>query len=344
MNYSTSQHKAGARHLRVGDWVQVRSAAEILATLDERQALDGMPFMPEMLQYCGRTFRVFRVAHKTCDTINEYSIRSISSAVHLEGLRCDGQAHEGCDAGCLLFWKEAWLQRTAPPSSPEAVERPIDHAHYAILLNGTHSSNDEGVQKRYRCQATDLYAFARPVRRRDRWNPLFYVKDLTSGNVSLRRFVAYGLLAIVNAFTNRWFTRRYPVVRGRACSRTPIATANLEPGDLVHVKSKREIVQTLDVNQRNRGLFFDVEMVPYCERGPYRILRRVERIVDEKTGALIKLPNACHVLDGVSCSGHLSMNRMFCPRNVYPFWRETWLEKAADVAPPTDGASTGVTS
>ena len=33
------------------------------------------------------------------------------NAVHLEGLRCDGQAHGGCQAGCLLYWKEAWLRR-----------------------------------------------------------------------------------------------------------------------------------------------------------------------------------------------------------------------------------------
>jgi hypothetical protein len=35
--------------LKVGDVVEVRSAAEILATLDENGALDSMPFMPEML-------------------------------------------------------------------------------------------------------------------------------------------------------------------------------------------------------------------------------------------------------------------------------------------------------
>ena len=55
--------------LRAGDWVEVRSAAEILATLDERGRLDALPFMPEMLQYCGRRFRVFKSAHKTCDTL-----------------------------------------------------------------------------------------------------------------------------------------------------------------------------------------------------------------------------------------------------------------------------------
>ena len=55
--------------LRVGDVVEVRSAAEILATLDERGELDGLPFMPEMLRFCGRRLTVHKVAHKLCDTI-----------------------------------------------------------------------------------------------------------------------------------------------------------------------------------------------------------------------------------------------------------------------------------
>ena len=39
----------GDRPLRPGDIVELRPAAEILATLDESGALDNMPFMPEML-------------------------------------------------------------------------------------------------------------------------------------------------------------------------------------------------------------------------------------------------------------------------------------------------------
>jgi hypothetical protein len=33
----------------------------------------------------------------------------MTDTVHLSDLRCDGSAHAGCQAGCLLFWKEAWL-------------------------------------------------------------------------------------------------------------------------------------------------------------------------------------------------------------------------------------------
>jgi hypothetical protein len=55
--------------LRVGDWVEVRSQAEILATLDERGCLDGLPFMPQMVDFCGRRFQVVKRSHKLCDTV-----------------------------------------------------------------------------------------------------------------------------------------------------------------------------------------------------------------------------------------------------------------------------------
>ena len=77
--------------LRAGDWVTVRTKAEILATLDKCGQLDEMPFMPQMFQYCGQEFRVYKRAHKTCDTVHQTGGRRLSRAVHLE-LRCDGRS------------------------------------------------------------------------------------------------------------------------------------------------------------------------------------------------------------------------------------------------------------
>src|SRR5215472_391391 len=99
-----------ARRLRTGDLVQVRTEREIFATLDKHCRLDGLPFMPEMLQFCGKRFRVHKSAHKTCDTIRSSSNRWMADAVLLDGLRCDGTGHGGCQAGCRLFWKTAWLK------------------------------------------------------------------------------------------------------------------------------------------------------------------------------------------------------------------------------------------
>ena len=95
--------------LRVGDWVEVRSKDDILGTLDPNGELDGMPFMPEMFAFCGKKFQVYKRAHKTCDTVFPVRGRRVANSVHLD-TRCDGSAHDGCQATCLLFWRLEWLK------------------------------------------------------------------------------------------------------------------------------------------------------------------------------------------------------------------------------------------
>ncbi len=101
--------------LRAGDWVVVRSKEEILSTLDANGRLEELPFQPEMFAFCGRRMRVAKVAHKTCDNIKKTGGRRMENAVHLEGGRCDGSAHGGCQADCVFFWKESWLRRENAP-------------------------------------------------------------------------------------------------------------------------------------------------------------------------------------------------------------------------------------
>lgn len=103
--------------LRAGDLVQVRSKEEILSTLDADGRLEGLPFMPQMFQFCGRQFRVRARAHKTCDVIAGEG-RRLPDGIHLD-LRCDGQAYGGCQASCLLFWKGAWLKPVGSNGAPE---------------------------------------------------------------------------------------------------------------------------------------------------------------------------------------------------------------------------------
>src|SRR5215217_5098531 len=121
------------RKVRKGDLLRIRSADEILSTLDSDGTVDGLLFMPEMLQYAGREVRVQSSAHKTCD--GAAVIRKMDNTVHLEGLRCDGSAHGGCQAGCLLFWREEWLR---PASEPQpAPSGTTDEAVQAILMPNT---------------------------------------------------------------------------------------------------------------------------------------------------------------------------------------------------------------
>src|SRR6185436_4353523 len=113
-----SQHlnpNGKADHLMPGDLVEVRSLAEILTTLDDQGTLDKMPFMPEMIAYCGKQFRVSRRAFKTC--VDDGDMREMPDTVLLEEVRCDGASHNGCDRGCLIFWKTAWLKQPGAASS-----------------------------------------------------------------------------------------------------------------------------------------------------------------------------------------------------------------------------------
>jgi hypothetical protein len=324
-------------NLRAGDIVEVRSKEEIFSTLGKDGRLDQLPFMPEMLKYCGRRFRVFKRADKTCDTIGKSGSRRMYNAVHLQELRCDGESHGGCQAGCLLFWKEAWLKRVeaatkefacntslqlAIKSSPEIEPCNCTETKLSTATRRGPSDGPEGDV--FSCQATELISATFPL---PWWDLRQYTRDILSRNVRLTEFVRVIAIAIFNAIQRFRHGRSYPFVPTPNLTKTPAEILNLIPGELVQVKSKEEIIATLDRRGKNRGLWFDVEMITYC-RGQFKVLRRVEKIIDEKTGKMRRLPNDCVVLDGVFCRGDLSRERLFCPRSITPYWREIWLRRA----------------
>jgi hypothetical protein len=151
------------RKLEVGDWVEVKSKEAILATLDAKGQLDGMPFMPEMFRFCGQRFQVYKRAHKTCDTVFPVRGRRVDQAVHLN-TRCDGSAHGGCQAGCLIFWKEAWLKPVNGKLgenlsvTPNGTKPNSQQCTESQVMEATQHSDAEGVPV-YSCQATRLPYF-----------------------------------------------------------------------------------------------------------------------------------------------------------------------------------------
>ena len=54
----------------------------------------------------------------------------------------------------------------------------------------------------------------------------------------------------------------------------------------------------------------------------------------EKTGQMLHFKNPCIVLEQVYCGGEMSKYRLFCPRAIYPYWREIWLERTSPPAGP----------
>jgi hypothetical protein len=326
---ATEVHVPPASPLRPGEVVRVRSAREIFRTLDEHGALEGVPFMPEMLRHCGRTLTVFKRADKTCDAY--FETRRMDDAVHLSGIRCDGSAHGGCQEACLMYWKEAWLERVADAGSPPARDLEEEQAFVQrVLVPATRAEGSNGSEAVYRCQATEVHKAARLVAPRELDQ---YVRDVRNwGLAKVVRGLAVVLFNKLQAANRKLLPRFTPIGGGRAYpflagtrerGATPSKELELQPGDLVRIRSKHEIEQTLDRNNRNGGLTFDVEMVKYCGRTA-RVRGRVERVINEQTGRMIHIKSDCVILDGVVCTADY---RRFCTRSIYPFWRNAWLEK-----------------
>ncbi|TET65336.1 hypothetical protein E3J49_01965 [Candidatus Bathyarchaeota archaeon] len=103
-----------ALNLQLGEWVEVRSVKEIFATLNAQGKLRGLRFTPEMVQFCGKRFRVYRRLEKIILEATGELRRIRTPTVLLDGVLCDGEAHGGCDRSCFCFWREAWLKRANP--------------------------------------------------------------------------------------------------------------------------------------------------------------------------------------------------------------------------------------
>jgi hypothetical protein len=325
----------GALGLRPGELVRVRSAREIFATLDEHGALEGLPFTPEMLKFCGRTLPVVQRADKTCNGIGER--RRMRDAVHLANVRCDGSAHGGCQAACLMYFKEAWLERATASQNgarPRGLEPDEEQFLQGTLVPATTRPSEENPgETLFRCQATEIPAASTPLHDAQ---PGQYVRDLR--NWPLPK-ILHGLAIEVAVFAQRVWRKLMPArlhIRGGQIwpffsgelepGTTPKRTLDLQPGELVRIKSKEEILATIDSRNRNRGLTFDIEMMPYCGRTA-RVLTRVERLVDENTGKMLDINSDCIILEGVVCKADF---HKFCTRATYPYWREIWLERVEE--------------
>jgi hypothetical protein len=160
--------------LSAGDWVEVKSKEEILSTLDRDGKLDGMPFMPEMFEFCGRKMQVYKRAHKTCDTVYPIRGRWVNRTVHLE-TRCDGSAHGGCQASCLFFWKEAWLKPAGGgPQPADPASGTAAGCTEADVRTHAQTIDPADGKPVYSCQATCLPAATAHL---DWWDLRQYVED-----------------------------------------------------------------------------------------------------------------------------------------------------------------------
>lgn len=333
---------------KVSDIVVVRSKAEILQTLDSQGRLEGLPFMPEMLKHCGQRLRVSAVAHKTCDwTKKPGSMRRLNTAVHLETLRCDGSSHGGCEAECLLIWKDAWLKPANEAESRSASRSSTGISEDQLSACTRKDSAAKPGTACYACQATEIHDAGTPL---SPAAPRQYIYDVITGNRTLghtARVVFLGVLrwtaqhtpvgyrllqSFSDAVHKRLTGRASPCAHGAvpAGAPTPTESLDLRQGDYARIKSVAQIEKTIDTKWKNRGLTFDPEeMAPYCGQ-VVQVRRRVTRIIDEKTGEMLHMKQPCITFDGVFCTGDFASGRINCPKAIPSYWREVWLEKVND--------------
>lgn len=329
--------------IRVGDWVEVLPVPDILRTLDGEGALDAMPFMPEMAQYAGRRFRVMKSAHKTCDPTGVSDLRRLRDAVHLE-TRCDGGAHDGCQARCLIIWKKDWLKRVDGPRGEAVAQDPGQNptqdltqdpgqtTAYLSKLQAFTRRADQNGKPRYRCQVTDIASATTEIYP---WELRHLVEDSSAGNISpramLNEFGALARTALKKGASKLQAACGRADAALRAAAPPELEQLDLQPGERVRVKSVAEILNTLDHNNKHRGLAIEAEMLRHCGK-TYRVSAQIERMIDEKTGRMIRFATPCVALEGLSCNGLDNRRRIFCARSPLYFWREGWLERVEENA------------
>jgi hypothetical protein len=305
--------------LRLGDWVEIKNPDEIAQTLDDAGTLDHLPFMPEMLKYCGRRFRVSQRVVKVCASgmrTGMYLGEFRTDDVVLLDLRCSGTDHGGCQKGCVIFWREAWLRRVEGDTANSIVQ-PVAIERLRARLRTSAGSNN------YFCQASELLKATRKLTRREKYSRWF--SEIRRRNCNplemARRICIYTYWKI------RWLLLGH-YGRGRIKT-TPTETLNLQPGEWVEVKPIESISETLDREANNRGLWFSPPMRLLCGQRR-RVERRIEKLIVDGTGEMRKMHDTVFLEGSVCGCAHIAFGG--CSRCEFVYWREIWLRRSNNPA------------
>jgi hypothetical protein len=318
--------------LRAGDLVTVRTSREILKTLDANGTLDNLPFMPEMLEFCGKRFRVLnRVVQATIDGAflvdhTESCVREFrnNDVVILQGVRCAGAEHAGCQRGCAIFWKEAWLEKI-DDSDHDCIPNRDSLSAVSDELRCTLKTRT--VPGKYFCQSSEFPRATLHLSAMQRFKKCF--SAVAAGNIS-----AWGMVKRILVWT--WWKTHNKLIGQHARGtkeKTPTEVLGLQPGEMVEVKSLQEIVSTLNKTGHNRGLHFSADQRPFCG-GRFRVRSRADNFIAEGTGEMKHFRNTV-ILEDVLCdSACFAFGG--CYRADLLYWREVWL-KRVEVLPRVAG-------
>lgn len=110
--------------LQPGEWVRIKSLADIVQTLDPEARNRGLQFSHDLAVQCGRRFRVrSRLERMIVEGTGQ--MVSMKNTVLLEGALCPcQQVVGGCPRLDHIYWREVWLERVPPPASADAATTP----------------------------------------------------------------------------------------------------------------------------------------------------------------------------------------------------------------------------
>ena len=303
--------------LVVGDLVEIKTWAEIRATLDERGCLEHLPFMPEMLAMCGQRAYVFRCAHRLFDYRKTRRMRHMDGAVLLVGAVCDGSNHGGCEAACHTIWKSAWLRRVERSGhvagAPVSSNRSDPVKDIAVLHFGAQAP-------RYACQLTQLNAASQPI---GNWSVTNFLRPLIAGNVAPAAFVVGWLTHLFNELQHKRQGVSFPAFELAVQDDGWLEETRLEAGDQVVVRSSAEIRATLNGQFVHRGLGFESDMLKHCGHRCC-VQAEVRRVIDIVTGEMRTMKTPAYILRDVHFSGE---RQLFNAQYEPLFWRGVWLRR-----------------
>lgn len=97
---------------------------------------------------------------------------------------------------------------------------------------------------------------------------------------------------------------------------------NIRGGDIVEVRNREEILETLDSDGSLEGLPFLPEMSLFCGRR-FRVLREVNKILVEGETEMRRIRGTV-ILAGVICDGEAHGG---CQRYCPILWKKAWLKR-----------------
>lgn len=175
-------------------------------------------------------------------------------------------------------------------------------------------------------------------RRRDTEPCQYYYPDLASFTLSdtrralplrrvfwrLKRQIWQIAMGGPRKFASTIFLHRVMVRRTGTHIRTKDTDGlSLQPGELVEVRSIKEIFATLDDQGKLAGLRFNPEMAKFCGQR-FKVFKRLNKIITESTGELRRIKTPTVILEGNYCDGR---SHGGCDRSCFCFWREAWLKR-----------------